>query len=72
MSRNVGNIDRILRVILGIVLVGLGLYVSTTPLGAVGLIVLIGAGLLMLITAAINFCPMYTVLNFRTFNGENE
>jgi hypothetical protein len=56
MKTNVGGIDRILRIVLGVVLIGL------TLTGAIGLWGWIG--IVPLATAAFGFCPLYTVLGF--------
>lgn len=56
MKSNVGGIDRILRIVIGLVLIGLTL---TGAIGAWGWI-----GLVPLGTAAIGYCPLYTVLGF--------
>lgn len=56
MSNNVGGIDRILRIVVGLVLIGLTLSGS---IGAWGWL-----GLVPLATATFGFCPLYTVLGF--------
>jgi hypothetical protein len=56
MTTNVGGIDRILRIVLGLVLIALTL---TGTIGAWGWI-----GVVPLATAAFGFCPLYTVLGF--------
>ena len=56
MKSNVGGIDRILRIVLGLVLIALTL---TGTIGVWGWI-----GVVLLATAAIGFCPLYTVLGF--------
>ena len=61
MKKNVGSVDRIIRFILGIILVVLGLIYQTT-LAWIGLIV----GVVLLTTAAMNFCPLYTVIKTST------
>ncbi len=58
MKSNVGGIDRILRVVLGLVLIGLA---ATGTIGAWGWV-----GIVPLATAALGFCPLYTVLGFST------
>ncbi len=58
MKTNVGGIDRILRIVLGLVLIGLTL---SGAIGAWGWL-----GLVPLATAAMGFCPLYTVLGFST------
>ena len=58
MKSNVGGIDRILRIALGLVLVGLA---ATGTIGMWGWI-----GIVPLGTAAFGFCPLYTLLGFST------
>lgn len=58
MKSNVGGIDRVLRIVLGLVLVGLA---ATGTVGAWGWI-----GIVLLATAGLGFCPLYTVLGFST------
>jgi hypothetical protein len=58
MNRNVGGIDRILRIVLGLALIALTL---TGAIGVWGWV-----GLVPLATAAMGFCPLYTVLGFST------
>lgn len=56
MKANVGGIDRVLRIVLGLALIALTL---TGAIGAWGWI-----GLVPLATAALGYCPLYTVLGF--------
>ncbi len=56
MKSNVGGIDRILRLVAGLVLIALTL---TGTIGVWGWI-----GVVPLLTAALGFCPLYTVLGF--------
>lgn len=56
MKTNVGGIDRILRIVLGLALIALTL---TGTIGVWGWI-----GVVPLATAALGFCPLYTVLGF--------
>lgn len=57
-KNNVGSVDRIARVVLGLVLIGLTLAGS---IGAWGWI-----GVVPLLTAALGTCPIYTLLGFNT------
>lgn len=60
MSSNVGTIDRVIRVLLG-----LGLLSMTFMLqGSVRWIGLVGV--VLLLTAAFGICPLYTVLGIKT------
>lgn len=58
MKSNVGGIDRILRIVVGLALVALA---ATGTIGLWGWL-----GLVPLATAAMGFCPLYTVLGFST------
>lgn len=58
MQTNVGGIDKVLRVIVGIVLIALA---ATGNIGAWGWI-----GIVPLATGLMNFCPLYTLLGIKT------
>lgn len=58
MSANVGSIDRILRVVIGLALLSLVFVGPQTPWGWLGLVAL---G-----TALIGYCPLYTFLGINT------
>jgi membrane-associated protease RseP (regulator of RpoE activity) len=58
MVKNVGGIDRILRIIAGIVLLALVFVGPQTPWGWIGLVVLA--------TGLFNFCPAYALFKFST------
>ena len=55
---NVGNIDRVLRVIVGIFLLSLAFIGPQTPWGWIGII--------PLGTALIGFCPAYRIFGINT------
>ncbi len=57
MKSNVGGIDKILRIVVGLAIIGWGFYAQSWW-GA--------AGLLPLATALINFCPVYPLLGIST------
>ncbi|NVK02506.1 MAG: DUF2892 domain-containing protein [Oceanospirillaceae bacterium] len=56
MKLNVGGVDKILRVVLGVVLI------AATVMGALPVWGYIGV--VPLVTGLVNFCPLYTVLGF--------
>lgn len=58
MKSNVGGVDKILRVVIGAVLIGLAL---TGAIGVWGWI-----GILPLATGLFNFCPAYQLLGINT------
>ncbi|PUB17473.1 YgaP family membrane protein [Yoonia sediminilitoris] len=67
MTANVGTIDRIFRLILGIVLLalpfvsGLAVFDSTTAT-----VLSVGVGIVMLATSTMRFCPLYRILGIQT------
>lgn len=58
MKHNVGSLDRTLRIVLGLVLIGL------TLLGQIGVWGWIGV--VPLATALLNWCPLYSLLGVNT------
>ena len=58
LKQNVGTIDRVIRLVLGLGLIALVFVGPKTPLGWFGLI--------PLLTAALGTCPLYTVLGLST------
>ncbi len=63
MKSNVGGIDRILRIVVGLALLGAGLYLKT----GWGLV-----GLVPLLTAFIGFCPAYVPFGLSTCKVETD
>ena len=63
MTSNVGCIDRILRIVLGVVLVALA---ATGTVGAWGWV-----GLVPLATGLIGWCPPYGLLGINTCKNKN-
>lgn len=58
MRTNIGTLDRVLRAVIGVVLLALAFVGPQTPWGYIGLI--------PLATALIGFCPAYRLLGIRT------
>lgn len=58
MKANIGGIDRILRIVVGLVLIGLA---ATGTVGWWGWI-----GVVPLLTGLFRFCPAYTLLGMNT------
>ncbi len=63
MSKNEASWDRIARVVLGVVLIYLGF--SDTISGGFGVVVGV-VGFVPLLTGLVGWCPVYSMLNFRT------
>ena len=58
MKANVGTIDRALRALVGIALIGLAATGKIGPWGYIGVV--------PLLTALVRFCPAYTLLGVST------
>jgi Protein of unknown function (DUF2892) len=63
MKTNESSLDRIIRVVLGIVL--LALYFTRTVTGVMG-IVFVVLGAVALLTGVVGFCGIYALLKTRT------
>ena len=63
---NVGQVDRILRLVAGVVLLALPFVLAgETALGGFGWLSMV-AGAVMLLTGAMRFCPIYRIFGLRT------
>lgn len=60
MSTNVGSIDRILRIVIGIALLAFA-FTSASSYAWLGYI-----GIVPILTAALGWCPAYTLLGIKT------
>ncbi len=58
ISRNMGTVDKVARLVLGALMVVLAL---TGTIGVWGWL-----GLIFIVTAFLNFCPLYRVFGFKT------
>lgn len=63
MKKNMGNLDRMVRILLSIVFAVL--FFTGTVSSALGMILLVAGGV-FLATSVISFCPLYTVLGINT------
>jgi len=64
MKRNLSNLDRGVRAVVGVLLIAL--YAMGTLSGTLGLVLAILGGV-FLVTAAVAFCPLYLPFKFSTF-----
>lgn len=60
MQKNVGSVDKILRIVIGLGLLSL-LFVLEAPMKYLGLI-----GLVPLATSLMGWCPLYTLIGVNT------
>ncbi|MGR3321726.1 MAG: YgaP family membrane protein [Pseudooceanicola sp.] len=58
MTRNEGTIDRVLRIVAGLVLLSLVFVGPQTPWGWIGLV--------PLVTGLVGWCPLYTLFGIST------
>lgn len=63
MKKNMGNIDRIVRIIIAAVVAGL--YFGNIISGTLGIVLLALAGVFVL-TSLVSFCPLYTLVGINT------
>jgi Protein of unknown function (DUF2892) len=69
MKRNLGNADRIIRVGIAVsAVIGAGVVGFGSLLG----IVLLVVAVVMVVTAAIGFCPLYRILGLSTYPVESQ
>lgn len=60
MKKNVGSVDALVRIVLGLAIVGLA-FTLEGPMRWIGL-----AAIIPFATAAVGFCPLYTLLGINT------
>lgn len=60
MKQNVGNVDRWIRIVLGVAILSLLVFLNG-PIRWIGLV-----GLIPLVTGIINFCPIYALFGIST------
>lgn len=67
MTMNLGSADRIIRVVLGLILLALP-FVSGMALFASGVATAISVivGIVLIATSAMKFCPLYRIVGIRT------
>lgn len=64
MKTNVGNVDRILRIVIGVVLVTLAATGIISPWGWLGIV--------LVITGLIKFCPAFALLGVNSCPAEKK
>ena len=63
MKSNLGSIDRLVRILAA---VAIAVLYFTNAISGTTAVILIVIGLVLLLTALINFCPLYYLLGIRT------
>lgn len=69
MEKNAGTVDRIVRVVIGIIL----LYAAAANIVS-GIVIYVAVilGIMMLVTAALANCPLYPILKINTASKLNK
>jgi len=63
MKQNIGGTDRIVRIVLAVLLT-VGAWMA--GFGSIGGIILLVLAVVMLVTSAVGFCPLYAPFGFTT------
>ncbi len=63
MKKNMGNTDKLIRVIIAVIIAAL--YFTNTITGTLGIVLLVLAGVFVL-TSVISFCPLYAPFGLST------
>jgi hypothetical protein len=63
MKKNVGNADKLVRILIAIAIVIL--YYTNVITGMLA-IILMAVGIVLLLTVLFNFCPLYAVFGIKT------
>ena len=67
MTKNMGTADKGIRLLLAAIFVGL--FMTKTVTGALGIVLLVVAGVFVL-TSLVSFCPLYTLVGAKTCSTE--
>jgi hypothetical protein len=70
MEKNEGMLDRVIRVILGFILI----YIGAIYMGLSGVLayIVVLVGLILLITGAIGYCGLYSVIGINTLKKKTD
>ena len=68
MKKNMGTIDRIVRVLTAVII--FALYFTQVITGTLGIVLLVLAGVFVL-TSIISFCPLYLLVGLNTCRTKN-
>lgn len=65
LIKNVGSADKVIRIIVGIALIALA-FLKLGGVATTGGVVATIVGVVLIVTAIVNFCPLYRILGMRT------
>ena len=61
MEKNEGNLDRVIRIVLGLALIAYALFMPAAPLAVFAWI-----GVIPLVTGLVGWCPLYRIFGMST------
>ncbi len=61
-AQNVGSIDRIIRIVLGLALIAIGFFALAGVAGTIAGVI----GFIPLLTGLVGWCPLYSLFKFST------
>lgn len=67
MKKNMGTIDRVVRIVIALVFAAL--YFTGTVTGTLGIVLLVLGGV-FIATSLVSFCPLYTIFGLSTCPNE--
>lgn len=67
MKKNMGTIDRVVRIVIALVFAAL--YFTGTVSGTLGIVLLVLGGVFVA-TSLVSFCPLYTIFGLSTCPNE--
>lgn len=67
MKKNMGNVDRAVRIIVALIIAAL--FFSQVITGTLGIVLLVVAGIFVL-TSFVSFCPIYAIFGMKTCKTE--
>jgi hypothetical protein len=69
MVKNVGTVDKVIRIVLGVALIAL-IFILQVPIKWGGLIMAV-VGVILIATALMNWCPIFRVLGISSRKGSS-
>jgi hypothetical protein len=63
MKKNMGSVDKIIRIVLAVIFAAL--YFTNTVTGTLGIVLLV-LGAAFVLTSLVSFCPLYPILGINT------
>lgn len=71
MKRNVGNLDRVIRMVLGIILLYLAFFQADILSSSTLYYFVVIFGIVNVVTAAFGMCPLYALAAISTYRPKN-